>query len=481
MLLEQTLNKLSELIKLSQFEEAEKISSQALKVFNDLRIKQFHGLAKIGLKKYQEGIKIFSENIEENNQSEDYNNLSLCYRFEKNYEMSYEIGKKGLVLNPNNASYYANLSASAKILGYDEEALELITLALSYAPETPSLWHDKGVFHFSIGDIKNAEICMENALKFKPVNENYYIQMFYILASQKKYPEAWKYYEFRYNTMPHVAKIIKRHNLELLIGKKDFYDEKICISFEQGYGDNLMYLRFLPEFQKIAPNSYLLLKDEVFNSFVEKLPIKFSNKIEENTDKITCIMSLPYLLQTTKIPKPLTTTQHQSAKNDKLKVGICWAGSALHPMDYQRSTYLRWYDELIRDESIQVYDLLKDKRPRIHKETSKIINFSEGIENYKMIDLSSSLTSVEQSINALNEIDVLVTVDTFLAHIAGTIGLKTYLLVSKLPDWRWGLTGFKNDWYESVEIHRQKTNFEDLIMDVYKKIREENSSLIFKD
>jgi len=55
-LLEQTLNKLSELIKLSQFEEAEKISSQALKVFNDLRIKQFHGLAKIGLKKYQEGI-----------------------------------------------------------------------------------------------------------------------------------------------------------------------------------------------------------------------------------------------------------------------------------------------------------------------------------------------------------------------------------------------------------------------------------------
>ena len=472
-LFNKTTSKIVDLVRNGSFEEAEQLCNQALKVFDDIVFKQYLGICYIGLQKYEEAKIIFEENIKNADLSADYNNLCIVMRFLKRYEESYLAGVKAITLTKDNPSFYGNLATTAKILAKDVEALELITKAVALNPDNCTFWFDKGAMHFSIGDIKNAEICYRSGLRINKQHEKYFVELFYAMGLQNKFPEAWKYYEYRYNTMPQVNNIIKKTNLEVLLEKKDFYPEKILISFEQGHGDNMMYLRFLPEFQKKAPNSYLLVQDSCFKKYVEEIGVKSSDKILDGTEKILCMMSLPYHLDIISIPPPIVTNKHTPTASNKLKVGICYAGSALHPMDYQRSTPLNWYDVFIQDQEIECYSFVKDRRPRIHKETQKVINYSEGFEDYKIVDLSKGLTDVDGTMNQLNKIDVLVTVDTFVAHIAGTMGVPTYLILSNLPDWRWGLKENETQWYPSFKIFRQKDDMKKVILEVYGKIRSE--------
>jgi tetratricopeptide (TPR) repeat protein len=472
---EKTKDKVVDLVRNSSFDEAEKICIQALKVFDEICFSQYLGICYLGLKKYIEAKEIFEKNIKRSNLAEDYNNFGIALRFLKDYEKSYMAGKKAIELCESNPSFFANLATTAKLLNKDEEALYLITMALTMSPNNNALWFDKGALHFSVGDLHNAEKCYRSGLKIPPLNENYCVELFYVMALQNKYPEAWKFYEFRYNTISQVNKIINASKLDVLLEKKDFYNEKICISFEQGYGDNLMFLRFLPEFQKKARNSYLLLQDNNLKEYVKKINVKYKKSIKKDTEKIICLMSLPYHLDVEKIPPPICIKEHKPTKSHPIKIGLCWAGSALHPMDYQRSTYLKWYSKFFSDKKIKLYSFVKDRRPRIHKENQEIVDFAEGFNDLEIEDMSNNLNSVQDSMDALQNIDVLVTVDTFMAHIAGTMGVPTYLILSKIPDWRWGKTGNSTAWYPSFKIFRQEENtLEDVINEVYEKIRSDH-------
>jgi len=481
-LLQKTKDKLVDLVRNGSFEFGKELATQGLKVFDDLILKQYLGICCLGMQQYEEAKTIFENNVASDGLAEDYNNLSICLRFLKQYDLAHENGLKSIELQKNNPSFFANLATTLAIQKDYHGALDYITKALTLSPSTSSFWYDKANLHLAIRDLSNAEECYRASLRLKPINEKYCVDLFYCMAFQYKFPEAWKFYEFRYNTMPHVANIINRSRLPVLLEKKDFYEEKIVISFEQGYGDNMMFLRFLKYFQKIAPNSYLLIQDSNLGSYVEKLGICYKKNIEKNTDKIVCLMSLPYHLNVAEIPPPEYLFEHRPQISDKIKIGICWAGSALHPMDYQRSTYLKWYWQFFDNENCEIYGLVKDRRPRMHKENQNIVDFFEDCVDLPIIDLSTKMDTVLDTINALQSIDILVTVDTFLAHIAGTIKVPTYLILSNLPDWRWGLYGDSTPWYPSFKIIRQQDEaFDQTVQNAYEKIRSDYSLLISKD
>lgn len=478
-LLQKTKDKLVDLVRNGSFEFAKDLALQALKIFDDLTLMQYLGICYLGLQEYDKAKSIFEKNIQRSGLAEDYNNLGIALRFLKEYDLSYENGIKSIELCDSNPSFFANLATTAAIQKKYHEALKFITQAVALSPNTSSFWYDKANLHLAIRDLNNAEDCYKSSLRIKPVNEKYCVDLFYCMAFQNKFPEAWKFYEFRYNTMPQVHNIVKRSGLDVLLEKKEYYKEKIAISFEQGYGDNMMFLRFLNDFKKIAPNSYLVSEDANLGSYIEKLNYPCKKNIEKDTDNILCLMSLPYHLDIKQIPPPEIIFKHNSVKTKKLKIGICWAGSALHPMDYQRSTYLKWYNQFFEDENMEIYGCVKDKRPRYHKENQNVVNFFENCENFNMIDLGNNMDTVLNTIHSLQSIDVLVTVDTFLAHIAGSIGMPTYLLLSNLPDWRWGLTEEKTPWYPSFKIVRQSDETLESAIDVaYEKIRSEYSLLI---
>lgn len=474
-LFQQTKSQIIDLLNNNLYYEADILAEQGYKVFNDFHMKKLLGLCKFSIKKYDECKKILYEIVSEHPNGEDFNNLSLAERFTNNINQSYKLGLKAVMINPKNPAFWANLSTTAKILGKHNKSIEFINKALELQPNNTSFYFNKGSYYFHSGHFRNAEKTFKTGLKIKPINENMCVELFYILASQKRYEEAWKFYEFRYNTMKQVSSIYKRSKLPVLLEKKSYYDEKIAIFYEQGNGDNLMFLRFVPEFQKVAPNSYLINDHELLSGFVNTLNIRQSKQILSDTTHMICIMSLPYHLSIKKILQPLLIQQHKPKPSKKLKVGIVWAGSAYHPMDLQRSAFLSDFEIFLNDDSMEIYSFMKDRRKRKRLGCDQEIDFSENFDNYKIIDLGANLKTVQDTADQLNNIDIVISVDTFAAHIAGSCNVPTFLIVSDLPDWRWGRRSEKSDWYKSVRIFRKnkKCTYKDVIRKIYNTVRQE--------
>jgi hypothetical protein len=131
----------------------------------------------------------------------------------------------------------------------------------------------------------------------------------------------------------------------------------------------------------------------------------------------------------------------------RLKIGICWAGNPMHGRDRDRSIALERFVELAADDSIQLYSFQVGQRAG----DIDIVGAQPLIH-----DLSRHLTDWSATAGALWGMDIVISVDSAVAHLAGALGVRTLLLVSRSPDWRWGLKDCDTPWYPSMTIFRQE-------------------------
>ena len=133
------------------------------------------------------------------------------------------------------------------------------------------------------------------------------------------------------------------------------------------------------------------------------------------------------------------------ADSKKLKVGFCWeAGSAGIRTMINRTINVKFFEKMFNLANIQVYSFQVDDTLR-------------GNERYpQMINLAKDFKSFSDTASALKAMDVVVTVDTSVAHLSGALGVKTYLLLPYASDWRWFGDTKTTPWYKSVEIFKQQ-------------------------
>ena len=151
----------------------------------------------------------------------------------------------------------------------------------------------------------------------------------------------------------------------------------------------------------------------------------------------------------------------KNIKSDKLKVGLCWeAGAAGIRNMINRTINIKALEPIFNLKNIQTYSFQCD-------------DSFNGIEKYpQMIDLAKEFNNFYDTANYLKSMDVVISVDTAVAHLAGALGIKTYLLLSKISDWRWFDCTDSTPWYNSVKIFKQTDNisWEEPINDIVKKI-----------
>ena len=132
---------------------------------------------------------------------------------------------------------------------------------------------------------------------------------------------------------------------------------------------------------------------------------------------------------------------------DKFKVGICWESG---------SSAIR--DQIHRTLNVELFENI------INMPDTKIYSFQvkPSLENYKkypnLIDLGATFEDFDDTAAALKNLDVLVTVDTSVAHLAGALGVKTFMILPYCPDWRWFDNDKTTEWYDSITIFKQKIN-----------------------
>lgn len=454
------------------FQNAEKLINQYLLVKNDSESRQYAAMIKMNLGKYQEAKELCIENIKTNKSAEDYTNIALIEKALNNFESAYGYAKYAYELKPTSAAIIANFAIVSKILGKNRQAKNLIDRAVELDPKNWMYIFNKASLFSDEGNLVKAKEFYDIALQLNPLEINVNIDYFYCLAKMKFYKKAWPFYEYRYFKIKSLQKLIKELNRPVLQTKQETYSQNICVIPEQGMGDNLMFLRFIKEFQRIAPYSYYLCPPSL-TKIVAQMNINSKNDFDESSTHVVGIMSLPYHLNIEKIPNQEVLINNKSKLNNKIKIGICWAGSPNHPMDKDRSTYLSCFEPFLKDESFEIYSFQKETRPRKYTASKKIYDYAKGMENYKIINLSDQLIDGYETANLISNMDLFISVDSYPIHLAGLVNVPAYVLVGNQPDWRWGLQGDKSDWYNNVTIVRKKKreSYKKTIISYIKRLR----------
>lgn len=454
--------------------EAELILNQILVVDPENQdVKKFLAVVYYKTCFYEKALEIL-EKLTENDDV--YNYMSMCYMGMKQFDKAIELSEKAIKINPKNHTYYNNLGLQYKEINEFKKSHEQFDKAELLAPNDIYVYVNRSLVYSKQKRLDKTEEYLLKALSIEN-NAEIKVNLAYVYFLQEKYERGWEYYESRMDYFPQVAQFRAMYDPKKSWNGKD--QGNLVVYCEQGAGDFIHFYRFLP-----------LVKNKVFLHTPKELHSLFEYNshgqlIKEKFDEYDwhcSIMSLPYLLNVKKwdtnaylnAPKILDFSTYQ----DKFKIGIVWAGNPIHPNDYYRSCELKHFKKIQQiSDKIKLFCLQKDLRNRAYSFHKSPINLTEDTEDMKIVNMSDHLTDFMNTASIIKEMDLVITVDTSVLHLASALGVPTYGLISFEPDWRWGLSGVGNNWYKNLKLFRQSKHhqWEDVFDNVVKMIKNENN------
>ena len=205
------------------------------------------------------------------------------------------------------------------------------------------------------------------------------------------------------------------------------------------------------EVEVIAPNTQPSQFD--FYCPIMSLPLAFKTEISNVPNKC------PYLLTNFDKNK---IWEEKFKNSNQLRVGLCWSGNPLHKNNHNRSMSLDDFSKLISF-PFEFYSLQKE----IPYEDLKILN------NSKIINNQNLLSDFSDTASFVNKMDIVISVDTVIAHLAGSLGKKTFLLLPDRSSFLWMSERKDSPWYPTIKIFRQKTlgDWNNCIKEIIKELK----------
>lgn len=484
------LKRCVELLDERKYDDAEVILKQVLRVDTD----NTNALKMLGLIKQQKGeFKKGEEYLEKAYEADTLdtqtlNNLALCYSNQGKIMLARETLERAIEINPNVSHYHNNLAIQLRHQGKIASARNRLQWSIDRVDDAnPLTWALLGGVCGQMKRLDEAISCLNNALSFPEEDwkdlpgsrEAANVDIFYALALQGKFDEAWKWYEHRFECFEQIQMWSRLYGRKKQWnGTQDINGKRVILYTEQGVGDAIHFARYIPHVKKLGAYVILhcsielksLLAPLVDETFILNPESVTEDKLPEY-DYQSSLMSLPYNLQAVandprlehepemptapylKVNKKATIENYPNC----IKIGIAWAGSPMHPSDGERSCYLKEFQPLHDLPGVKLFSLQKDTRKRVRRHNDAEIDYAHGCENMNIVDMAEYLTDFEATAAIVNELDLIITVDTSLLHLAGAIGKETWAMIPWSPDWRWKIKGDTTEWYDSVRLFRQDT------------------------
>jgi tetratricopeptide (TPR) repeat protein len=462
---------------------------------------QLLGLAKHRLGKNTEAVEIFQTLLElDPYNADNYNNIGLAYAGLGNNQRAIENIKKAIELSSEQYLFKNNLALQYRLIGDHKSAIATLEEAIKICPTSAQMWTNLGGLYGELKQIRKSLECFNEAIEHDPCYSAAHVDAAFAHHLLEEWEDGFDSYEWRFEYFEQMRFYKKAYNQGKRWNGVDSLKEKtILVYAEQGLGDCIQFMRFIPELKakgcKVIVHCPLGLdavvrrckgvddttNRDIVNETGEEFP---------PYDYQCCTMSLPHLLRSYNYSgKPYikpTTDSFKKFLNDEygeesLKVGIVWAGSPAHPHDQRRSIPLKNFRSIYETEGIKLFSLQFDTRPRKYGgfdmrsgSEGKIVDYSENCENMKLIDLTTMIQSMEDTCTILAGLDLVVCCDTAVAHLAGAMGIPCWLCLNFNPDWRWGIQGDTTIWYDSIRIFRQKNkdDWSSVLEEVQKELNE---------
>ncbi|MEQ9488062.1 MAG: tetratricopeptide repeat protein [Alphaproteobacteria bacterium] len=343
-----------------------------------------------------------------------------------------------------------------------EGAAKAFQNAVDLAPGFVSALNNLGEVMRELGDLEIAEQLFDQACKNDPDYVPAHFNRSLLRLLSGNYAEAWPDYDFRWKVPPLVddprTLTPPLWNGEKLAGKS------IIVHAEQGIGDTIQFMRFLPQLVAMGAGARLALSPRLMHlaSGLDGVTLTPLDTLSNQTADYHCpLMSVPgrlgVTLETIPRPAPIPAPSAELRKKwkDRLdrpgrNIGICWQGNPKAAADRGRSPPLAAFKPISENPNISLISLqVSDGLEQLDEVRGQIDIL---IQNS---DFDAGSHAFADTIAVLEQVDLVITGDTAVAHLAASMGKPTWIALKHIPDWRWGLTGEICPWYPAASLFRQ--------------------------
>lgn len=333
----------------------------------------------------------------------------------------------------NNAQAYKMLGDCHFLQVHYTEAELCYAKTVTMDPK-PEPIHDLGVSIVSQGRVEESIAHFREASRLMPDRPDFKHHLAIMLVLGGHLEEGWELMKYRMqcqgvtSTFPEPEKYWEG---------EDLTGKTIVLRSEQGWGDTIMFSRYLPELQKRAAKVYFWCQRQMV-SFVEK---NFPGVIARPND-VAPPLEFDYHINLMCLPRrfPGLYLSPPAQSRSGEGIGICWFGSPSHKADHLRSVPIERFARIAEIAGGKLkclgYGRFTDKPAFMEYFIDECMDWQETADRIKSLNL-------------------IITVDTAIAHLAGFVGKECWLLLPYVPDFRWGMSGDRTPWYDSVKLYRQ--------------------------
>lgn len=422
------------------------------------------------------------------NDADTYNNLGNTLQEQEKFDAAIPHYLKALELRPNAPAFYNNLGAALQDLGRSTESIAAYQQALALNSDYPDAYYNLGnalkdldrfedcvaayqkaislqtdyaeasnnlgLVLYELGRLEESIAAYDQAIDLDPDYADAHLNRSLSLLMAGDLPQGFRDYEYRWQVKGKNFKPPRAFEQPLWDGE-DLAGKTILLHAEQGFGDTIQFIRYAP--LVAAKNGRVAVEcQEALLRLLQTAPaidqlIPTGAQLPD-FDLHLPLLSLPDRLGTTidTIPAPIpylappsATHLKLDAPSNRLKVGIVWAGSPDHDNDRHRSCPFTHFQQLLGLPDVQFYSLQKGSRAEDLQPTNRVIVLGDELRDF--VDTAAAIV----------QLDLVITVDTSVAHLAGALGRSVWVLLSFAPDWRWLLGQANSPWYPTMRLFRQ--------------------------
>jgi tetratricopeptide (TPR) repeat protein len=391
--------------------------------------------------------------------AEAYNNLGSTLVELEQFDDGIAALRQAIALRPTYADAYGNLGAALDKNGSGEEAIGIFRKAIALQPDFAEAWADLGLCLQKLRESDEAVIALRKALSLKPdlAPAHYHLAM--ALLQRGELQEGFSHYSWRWKVDG--FRQPRRDFWQPVWNGSELAGQRILLHAEQGFGDAIQFARFVRPVAQRGGKVILECPIEVMRLFkslegVEELtpwghqpppfhircslldvPLYLDLKLE------TLAPQIPYLRAESAAADQWQ--RRMSEHGNDLKVGLIWAGRP-RP-EPERTIPLAELAPLGDIPGVRFYSL------QVGEPSNEVSTPPKGLN---LIDWTDELKDFADTAALMANLDLIITIDSAAAHLAGALGKRTWVLLRRYADWRWLIDRTDSPWYPTATLFRQR-------------------------
>lgn len=372
-----------------------------------------------------------------------HNSLAMAYTDQRRHELAAAEFGRAIQLKPDYASAHNNLGGMLRELGRLDEAAAEIETAIRLQPRVANAYYNLAIVQTDQMRFSEATESYCRAIAVQPDYADAHWSLGTLCLLRGQMERGWREFQWRPSRAAQFSSPIWKG--EGIAGRT------ILFYAEQGLGDTIQFVRYLPMLRERGANVWLACQPELYGILGDFAQLLRHGQAIPRHDFQCPLLDLAMVVPDAPAQPPYLKAdsassqkwwQRLGARKGKPRVGLVWAGRPEHREDARRSVRLENLTPILNVPDIEFFSLQKGPA-------------AGQAAGFPITDLSSELQDFSDTAAIIEQLDLIVTVDTAVAHLAGAMGKAAWVLLAQVPDWRWMLEREDSPWYPTLRMFRQ--------------------------